>query len=82
MGKIQKSSKRNGKNKGTIKCFFCRKKGHKKFGCFKYKAWLDKKNNEQGKSHAYIYLEPNIVDVSIDSWWLDSGATIHITTIL
>ncbi|XP_059629983.1 uncharacterized protein LOC132272940 [Cornus florida] len=36
-------------DKGTIKCFFCKKKGHMKKECLKYKAWLLKKGFNQPK---------------------------------
>ena len=31
---------------------------------------------------AYVCLESNLVNVPLDSWWLDSGATVHIATFL
>ena len=31
---------------------------------------------------AYVYFESNLVNVPLDSWWLDSGATVHVSTSL
>ena len=34
--------------KKAIKCFFCRKEGHIKKDCYKYKSWLEKKKKQEG----------------------------------
>ncbi|RVW58556.1 Retrovirus-related Pol polyprotein from transposon TNT 1-94 [Vitis vinifera] len=60
----------------------CNKKGHKKVDCFKFKNWLEKKKKEQGMLSAYVCFESNLVNVPLDSWWLDSGATVHVATSL
>ena len=31
---------------------------------------------------AYVCLESNLVNVPLDSWWLDSGVTVHVATSL
>ena len=31
---------------------------------------------------AYVCFESNLVNVPLDSWWLDSGATVHVATSL
>ena len=31
---------------------------------------------------AYVCFESNLVNVPLDSWWLDSGATVHVVTSL
>ena len=30
----------------------------------------------------HVYFESNLVNVPLDSWWLDSGATVHVVTSL
>ena len=73
----------NGNAKNTdLKCYHCNKKGHKRVDCFKFKNWLEKKNKEQGMLSVYVCFESNLVNVPLDSWWLDSGATVHVATSL
>ncbi|RVW16023.1 Retrovirus-related Pol polyprotein from transposon TNT 1-94 [Vitis vinifera] len=53
--------------------------------CFKFKNWLEKK--KKCKIVVMVDLnanmiEINIVDVHANSWWLDTGATIHVTNSL
>ena len=66
------------------KCNFCHKVGHKRVDCFKFKNWLEKK---KGKIVVMVDLnanmiEINIVDVHVNSWWLDTSVTIHVTNSL
>ncbi|KAM1502254.1 hypothetical protein ACFXTO_027626 [Malus domestica] len=68
------------------KCFFCKKPGHMKRHCQKYKKWLD---SGKGKGNVMIFkgevlvcFETNNVEYARDSWWLDSGASIHVTNSL
>ena len=44
--------------------------------CPKYHNWLKKK----GKLLALVCSEVNLVSVPKDTWWVDSGATTHIST--
>ena len=44
----------------------------------KFQKWLEKK----GKSISFVCYESNMVDVNHDTWWIDSGSTIHVTTTL
>ena len=77
---------KNGKDKvpplGGIKkeskCFFCKKKGHKKKDCTKFKKWLESKGN----SISCVCYESNMVDVNHNTWWIDSGSTIYISNTL
>ncbi|KAF7802742.1 Retrovirus-related Pol polyprotein from transposon TNT 1-94 [Senna tora] len=68
-GKDKNQAKKKGKGKASIqggiknesKCFFCKKKGHMKKDCMKFKAWLDKKGfskpKEANKQLGHISLE-------------------------
>ena len=79
----QKNGNGNGNAKNTdLKCYHCNKKGHKRVDCFKFKNWLEKKKKEQGMLSAYVCFESNLVNVPLDSWWLDSGVTVHVATSL
>lgn len=64
------------KHKATeISCFFCKKSGHIKKDCAKYKAWKAKK----GTILALVCSENNLASVPRNTWWLDSGATSNIS---
>ncbi|TYK08891.1 Copia protein [Cucumis melo var. makuwa] len=56
-------------------CFFYKKKGHLKKNCPKYTKWRVKK----GKLLTLVCSEVNLASVPIDTWWVDSGATTHIS---
>ena len=56
-------------------CFSYKKKGHMKKNCYKYKTWLGKK----GYSFSFVSFEYNMIDIIHDTWWIDSGSTIHIS---
>ncbi|CAL9015427.1 unnamed protein product [Prunus brigantina] len=64
------------------KCFFCKKAGHMKKECRRYKRWLDKQKAKGNTDQILVCFESNLVDFSCDSWWLDSGASIHVTNSL
>ena len=78
------TSKSNQKGKGRIppqadikkenKCFFYKRKGHVNKDCPKFKKWLEKKGNLS----SFVCYESNMVNVNINTWWIDSGSTIHI----
>lgn len=46
--------------------------------CPRLKEWLEKKGN----LFSFVCYESNITDVNINTWWIDSGSTIHITNSL
>ena len=91
--KENKERSYHGKKKGNTKdnhlkpkkaqfkgnCRFCKKYGHKKADCFKFKKWVEKK---KGTLLALVCFESNIIDVPSNTWWLDTGATIHVTNSL
>ena len=56
-------------------CFHCRKPGHFKKDFTKYHAWREKKGN----FITLICAEVNIASIPTNTWWLDSGATIHVS---
>ena len=59
------------------RCFFCKKKGHIKKDCAKFKAWLSKREPTGNDSLALV-CEFNLSEAPSNSWWLDSGATNHV----
>ena len=72
MGPKKTSFKRDGDH-----CFFCKKKGHIKKDCEKFKAWLTKREPTGNDSLALV-CESNLSEALSSSWWLDSGATNHV----
>ena len=64
--------------KKEARCFFCKRKGHMKKECTKFERWSEKK----GKPTSYVCYESNMVNVNINTWWIDSGSTIHIANSL
>ena len=61
-------------------CAYCKKFGHKLDDCH----ILKKKNADKEGIllYALACFESNVIDVSPNSWWLDSGATIHVVNSL
>ncbi|KAI4380252.1 hypothetical protein MLD38_006465 [Melastoma candidum] len=57
---------------------------HLKKDCYRYKNWLEKqkKKNVGGKPSALVCFESNLADVSSNTWWIDSGASVHIVMTL
>ena len=72
MGPKKTSFKRDGD-----RCFFCKKKGHIKKDCAKFKAWLSKREPTSNDSLALV-CESNLSEAPSSSLWLDSGATNHV----
>ncbi|RVW92501.1 Retrovirus-related Pol polyprotein from transposon TNT 1-94 [Vitis vinifera] len=58
-----------------ITCFFCMKAGHMKKTCTKYAAWCENKSTLLN----LVCSEINLAIVPIDTWWIDTGATTHIS---
>ena len=65
-----------------LKCFFCKKFRHLKRDCRRYKRWLDKQKGKGKHENVSVIYESNTVEVLSNSWWLDSGATVHVTNSL
>ena len=63
-----------------IRCYFYKKSRHLKTDCTKYKKRLEKKNS--GNIVSIASYESNLALVPSSSWWIDSGATVHISTTL
>ena len=63
------------KRDSVITCFFCKKNGHLKKDCSKYANWRAKK----GMSYNFVSSEVNLALVPSDTWWIDTGATTHIS---
>ena len=64
--------------KFTVSCYFCGKKGHVKKDCIKRKAWFEKR----GINLSFVCYESNLVEVPSNTWWIDSGATTHVTNLM
>ncbi|KAF1869358.1 hypothetical protein Lal_00018452, partial [Lupinus albus] len=63
------------KSNAEFTCNFCKKQGHIKKECPKYATWRVKK----GKFLNLVCSEINLAFVPNDTWWVDSGATTHIS---
>ncbi|KAK2577939.1 hypothetical protein KPH14_011325, partial [Odynerus spinipes] len=63
-----------------LECYFCKKKGHVKKHCYRYKAWKQKheKANKVTENDTFCF---SIKAGNIDkgAWYIDSGATSHMT---
>ena len=67
--------KKQHKEKRVDGCFFCRATGHKKKQCTNYHAWRAKK----GTLLNLVCSEVNLTSVPKHTWWIDYGATTHIS---
>ena len=67
--------KKQHKEKRVDGCFFCGAVGHKKKQCTNYHAWRAKK----GTLLNIVCSEVNLTSVPKHTWWIDSGATTHIS---
>ena len=59
----------------VINCFFCKKGEHVKKDCRKYAKWLVKR----GELLNFVCFEVNLALVPNHTWWIDIGATTHIS---
>nr|KYP56903.1 Retrovirus-related Pol polyprotein from transposon TNT 1-94 [Cajanus cajan] len=67
--------KKEKKDENTHTCFFYKKPRHMKNECPKYASWRVKK----GKFLSFVCFDVNLAFVPHDTWWVDSGATTHIS---
>ena len=71
-----------GKGQGEVekilKCFFCNKPGHKKADFQKRKAWFEKR----GIHFVSVCFESNVIEVSSNTWRLDTGASTHVSNVM
>ena len=85
-GKNKDQPERKGKRKvpsqadikKESKYFFCKKNGQIKKDYVKFQQWLKKKRN----AISCVCYESNMVEVSHNTWWIDSGSTIPISNSL
>ena len=63
------------KPKKSEDCFFCKKLEHIKKECTIYHDWRAKK----GMFFTLVCYEVNLASVPKNIWWLNSGATTHIS---
>ena len=73
-GALQKDPKRRNQDK-ALNCFYCHIPDHFKKECTKYHAWSEKKGN----FITLVCTKVNLAFVPTDTWWIDSGATIHVS---
>ena len=66
------------KNIAKMKCFFCKTKGHLRKDCQVFKDYLKSKGVEQ----INVCVESNLIEVPGNSWWFDTGCSVHITNSL
>ena len=70
-------------NKTTeFKCYFCDKPGHLKRECHKYKRWVEKKKAKGKSNSVLVCFESSFVNIPSNSWWIDTGSSIHIANSL
>jgi hypothetical protein len=59
-------------------CKWCKRRGHYQKNCIEFLKHL----NKQGEDHITFVDETLFLSYSKSTWWIDSGATIHVTNSL
>ncbi|KAK3024423.1 hypothetical protein RJ639_043381 [Escallonia herrerae] len=73
-----KASSSGTKGYSGPRCHFCKDKGHMRKECHKFREWLEKKGNLS----ICVCYESYTIDAPLNTWWVDTGATVHITNSL
>ncbi|KAK3002114.1 hypothetical protein RJ639_021723 [Escallonia herrerae] len=76
--KTDKASSSGTKGSSGPKCYFCKDKGHMRKECHKFREWLENKGNLS----ICVCYESYTIDAPLNTWWVDTGATVHITNSL
>ncbi|TQE08812.1 hypothetical protein C1H46_005583 [Malus baccata] len=76
--KPSKCNKLNVKDVTKIRCHHCKLKGHYRKDCETFKDWLRSK----GRTNVYVCVESNLIEIPANSWWFDTGCSVHITNTL
>jgi hypothetical protein len=63
------------KKKKSPKCLHCKDWGHIRRECVDFKVWLAKKGNND---IIFFIDESFFTYYSLNTWWIDSGATVHV----
>ncbi|KAK3002398.1 hypothetical protein RJ639_021497 [Escallonia herrerae] len=76
--KTDKASSFGTKGSSGPRCHFCKDKGHMRKECHKFREWLEKKGNLS----ICVCYDSYTIDAPLNTWWVDTGATVHITNSL
>ncbi|KAK3039644.1 hypothetical protein RJ639_027235 [Escallonia herrerae] len=78
VAKTDKASSSGTKGSSGPRCHFCKDKGHMRKERHKFREWLEKKGNLS----ICVCYESYTIDTPLNTWWVDTGATVHITNSL
>ena len=70
------------KENDDYKCHFFKKTGHFKKDFPKRRQWFERKGKSLIKDYYFICFKSNLTEVPSNTWWLDSGATTHISNMM
>ncbi|KAK2988306.1 hypothetical protein RJ640_011977 [Escallonia rubra] len=76
--RTDKLSSSSTKGSSGPRCHFCKDKGHMRKECHKFREWLEKKGNLS----ICVCYESYTIDAPLNTWWVDTCATVHITNSL